>query len=94
MQARRSLEWKKGGTAQEIQASEEEVKSLAAVITQLEDNISKQMSALSIAAKGRFHKLKGNTFLCLQMNSLALRQRIIQNLVAHRFEMEKLECLV
>jgi hypothetical protein len=73
VQARRSLEWKaKGGTAQEIQASEEEVKLLAAVITQLEDNISKQTSALGIATKGRFHKLKGNTFLHLWMNSLAL----------------------
>jgi hypothetical protein len=84
----------KGGTAQEIRASEEEVESLAAVITQLEDNISKQTSALGIAAKGRFHKLKGNTFLRLRMNSLALRQRIIQNLVARRFEMERLERLV
>jgi hypothetical protein len=67
------LEWKaKGRTAQEIWASKEEVKSLVAVIMQLEDNISKQTSALGIAAKGRFHKLKGNTFLCLWMNSLAL----------------------
>jgi hypothetical protein len=62
----------KGGTAQEIRASEEEVELLVAVITQLEDNISKQTSALGITAKGRFHKLKGNTFLHLWMNLLAL----------------------
>jgi hypothetical protein len=95
VRARRTLEWKaKGGTAQEIRASEVEIKSLAAVITQLEDNISKQMSALGITAKGKLDKLKGNTFLRLRMNSLVLRQRIIQNLVARKFEMEKLERLV
>ena len=84
----------KAGTAQEILASEAEVESLVAVITQLEDNISKQTSALGITAKGKLDKLKGNDFLCLRMNSLALRQRIIQNLVARKFEMEKLERLV
>jgi hypothetical protein len=84
----------KARTAQEIQASEAEVDSLAAVITQLEENISRQTSTLGITAKGTLHKLKGNTFLRLRMNSLALRQRIIQNLVARRFEMEKLERLV
>ena len=95
VQARNSLEWKaKAGTAQEIWASKVEVKSLAAVIKQLEGNISKQMSALGIAAKGKLHKLKGNSFLCIQMNLLALWQRIIQNLVARKFEMEKIECLV
>jgi hypothetical protein len=89
------LEWKaKGRTAQEIQASKAEIRLLAAVITQLEDNISKQVSALSITTKGRLNKLKGNTFLHLWMNLLVLQQRIIQNLVAHKFEMEKLECLV
>jgi len=82
------------GTAQEIQASEAEVDSLAAVITQLEVNISKQTSALGITAKNTLSKLKGNTFLRLRMNSLALRQRIIQNLVARKFQMEKLERLV
>jgi len=82
------------GTAQEIQASKAEVNSLAAVITQLEVNISKQTSALGITAKNTLSKLKGNTFLHLRMNSLALQQRIIQNLVARKFQMEKLECLV
>ena len=94
VQARKTLEWKvKAGTVQEIQVSEVEVASLAAVITQLEDSISMQTSALGIDATDKLHKLKGNTFLCLRMNSLALRQRIIQNLVARKFEMEKLERL-
>jgi hypothetical protein len=95
VRARRTLEWKaKGGTAHEIQASEVEVESLMAVITQLEGNISTQTAALGITARGKLSKLKGNTFLCLRMNLLVLRQRIIQNLVACKFEMEKLERLV
>jgi len=40
----------KAGTAQEIQASEAEVELLEVVIKQLEDNISKQTSALGITA--------------------------------------------
>ena len=71
-----------------------EVESLAAVITQLEGNINQQTSTLGITAKGKLSKLKGDTFLRLRMNSLALRKRIIQNLVARKFEMEKLERLV
>jgi hypothetical protein len=95
VRARKTLERKaKAGTAEEIQDSEAEVESIAAAITQLENNISRQTSALGITAKGKLHKLKGNTFLRLRMNSLALRQRIIQNLVARKFEMEKLERLV
>jgi hypothetical protein len=84
----------KAGTAQEIQAHEAEVKSLATVVAQLEDNINKQTSSLGITAKGKLSKLKGNTFLRLRMNSLALRERIIWNSVSHKFEMEKLERLV
>ena len=84
----------KAGTAQEIRASDAEIESLEAVITQLEENISKKTSALGITAKGKLHVLKGNSFLRLQMNSLALRQRIVQGLVARKFEMEKLERLV
>ena len=84
----------KAGTAQEIQASEAEVESLVEVIAQLKGNISKQTLALGIAAKEKLHKLKGDEFLRLRMNSLALRQRIIRNLVARKFEMEKLERLV
>ena len=93
--ARKALERKaKAGDAQEIRVSEAEVESLASVVTQLEENIRKQTSALGITAKDQLRKLKGNKFLCLRMNSLALRQRIIQNLVARKFEMEKLERLV
>jgi hypothetical protein len=82
------------GTAQDIQASEAEVQSLEEVIAQLEGNISNQTLALGIGAKEKLHKLKGNEFLRLRMNSLALRQKIIRNLVARKFEMEKLERLV
>ena len=71
-----------------------EVKSLAEVITHLEYNINKQMSALGISAKGKLRKLKGDTFLRLRMNSLALREKIIQNMVARKFETEKLDRLV
>jgi hypothetical protein len=84
----------KAGTAQEIQASEVEVKYLVTVVTHLEDNINQQTSSLGITAKGKLSRLKGNTFLHLQMNLLALQERIIWNLVWHKFEMEKLECLV
>ena len=84
----------KAGTAQDIWASEAVVESLEAVIAQLEANISKKTSSLGIAAKGKLQQLKGNSFLRLRMNSLALRQRIVQNLVARKFEMEKLERLV
>ena len=82
------------GDAEEIRASQAEVQSVEEVIAQLEGNISKQTSALGIAAKSKLNKLKGNTFLRLQMNSLALRQRIIQNLVARKFEIEKIDRLV
>ena len=82
------------GTAQDIQASEAEVQLLEEIIAQLEGNIGKQMLALGIGAKEKLHKLKGNEFLRLQMNLLALRQKIIWNLVACKFEMEKLERLV
>jgi hypothetical protein len=84
----------KARTAQEIQASEAEVEYLATVVAQLEDNINQQTSSLGITAKGKLSRLKGNTFLCLWMNSLVLQERIIWNSVSHKFEMEKLERLV
>jgi len=93
--ARNTLERKaKAGTAQEIRDSEAVVDSLEAVIAQLEANISKKTSALGITAGGKLRQLKGDSFLRLRMNSLALRQRIVQSLVARKFEMEKLERLV
>ena len=93
--ARKALEQKvKTGAAQDIQASGEQVELLEGVITQLEGNISNQTAALGITTTSKLNKLKGNTFLRLWMNSLTLRQRIIQNLVARKFEMEKIEHLV
>lgn len=82
------------GTAQEIQTSEAEVESLTAVITKLEGNITQQTLALGITAKGKLSRLKGNQFLRLRMNALALREKIVQNLISRRFEMERLERLV
>jgi hypothetical protein len=84
----------KARTAQEIQASEAEVKYLVTVVAQLEDNINQQTSSLGITTKGKLSRLKGNTFLCLQMNLLVLQERIIWNSVSRKFEMEKLERLV
>jgi len=95
VQARKFLEQKAtAGTAQDIQVSKAEVMSLAAVIKQLEGSISQQMSSLGINTKDKLSRLKGDTFLHLWMNLLVLQERIIQNLVACKFEMEKLECLV
>lgn len=95
VQARKVLERKaKAGTTQETLTSEAEVESLVVIITQLEDSIRQQTSLLGITAKDKLAKLKGDLFLCLRMNSLALRGRIIQNLVARKFEIEKLERLV
>ena len=71
-----------------------EIESLETVNTQLEENISKKMSALGITAKAKLHQLKGNSFLRLRMNSLVLQQQIVQGLVARKFEMEKLKRLV
>jgi hypothetical protein len=84
----------KAGTTKEIQTSKAEVESLVTVVTQPQDDINQQMSLLGITAKGKLSTLKGNTFLCLWMNSLALQERIIWNSVSHKFEMEKLEHLV
>ncbi len=94
-QAKETLErTRKAGIAQEIGASEAEVKSLMEVTKQLESNINKQKLSLGLTANAKLHRLKGNTFLRLRMNSLALRQRIIQKSIARKFEMEKLERLV
>ena len=43
---------------------------------------------------GSLQKFKADPFLCLRMNALALQEQIIQNLIARKFEMEKLERLV
>ena len=93
--ARRVLERKAAaGTAKEIRPSDAEVESLTTVVTQLEDNINQQTSSLGITAKSKLSMLKGNAFLRLRMNSLALRERVIRKSVSRKFEMEKLERLV
>ena len=93
-QAKKALEQKaKDGTGQEILASEAEVESLTAMITELEGNITREIATLGITAKGSLSHLKGNTFLRLRMNSLALREKIIQNLVSRKFELERLDRL-
>ena len=73
-----------------------EIESSTKIIKSLEETISAKMSALGISEmpKGSLKKLKGNTFLHLWMNALVLQERIIQNSIARKFEMEKLERLV
>ena len=95
VQARKPSGWTvKAGIVQVTGAREAEVESLTQEITQLQNDISKQMISLGLTAQAKLHRLKGNTFLRLRMNSLALRQKIIQKSIARKFEMEKLERLV
>jgi hypothetical protein len=83
-------------TAEGILTAEAEIASYTEVITSLEEAINKKTLELGFTEtpKGSLRKFKGNTFLCLWMSALALHERIVQNLIAHKFEMEKLECLV
>ena len=80
----------------ENEALTAEIKSYEEIITSLEETIQEQISVLGFTEtpKGSLRKFKGNTFLRLRMNALALRERIIQNLISRKFEMEKLERLV
>jgi hypothetical protein len=73
-----------------------EIKSCEEIIASLEETIEERMSVLGFTKppKGSLRKFKGDTFLRLRMNALALRERILQNLVARKFEMEKIERLV
>ena len=92
-----TLEWKdRARTANETLTTEEEIETSTKVIESLEGTISERMSALGISEtpKGSLKRFKGNTFLRLWMNALVLRERIIQNSIARKFEMEKLERLV
>ena len=91
----RAMERKgRSGTANEDLNTE--IKSYEETITSLEETIEEQMTTLGFTEtpRGSLRKFKGNTFLCLRMNALALQERIIQNLRTHKFEMEKLERLV
>jgi hypothetical protein len=83
-------------TAEQILTAEAEIESYLEIITSLEEAIDKATSELGFTEtlKGSLRKFKGDTFLCLRMNMLALHERIVQNSIARRFEMEKLERLV
>ena len=95
LQAKAALEHKARARNMEgVLAGEADIGRLEAVITRIEDSINIQTSALGITAKSKLHKLKGNTFLRLRMNALALHQRIIQNSVSRRFEIERFDHLV
>jgi hypothetical protein len=94
---KRALGWKSGArTTNETLTAEAEIESSTKSIKSLEGMISERMSVLGISEtpKGSLKRLKGNTFLCIRMNALVLQERIIQNLIACKFEMEKLERLV
>jgi len=83
-------------TVNETLTAEAEIESSTEAIKSLEGTISERMSSLGISEtpKGSLKKLKGNTFLRLRMNALVLRERIIQNSISRKFEMEKLDRLV
>ena len=87
---------RKGRTGTADKALTAEIKSCEEIITSLKETIEAQMSDLGFtqAPKGGLRKFKGDSFLRLRMNALSLRDRILQNLVARKFEMEKLERLV
>jgi hypothetical protein len=87
---------RRGASPTANQALTGEIKSCQEMITSLEETIKEHVSVLGFteAPKGSLWKFKGNAFLRLRMNALALRERIIQNLIARKFEMEKLERLV
>jgi hypothetical protein len=87
-----SLERRAGvATTEEIVAAEAEIDSLTAMITRIKSSIDMLISDLGVPEKTQLHKLKQNAFLRLRMNALALRQRIVQNLVARKFEMVRIE---
>lgn len=94
MNRRRVRAIERSGIANEALTAE--IQSYEEIITGLEDDIEEHMSALGFTKtpSGSLRKFKGNTFLRLRMNALALRERIFQNLIARKFEMEKLERLV
>ena len=87
---------RKGRSGTTNEALTAEIKSCEEIITSLEETIEEQISVLGFTEtlKGSLRKFKGDLFLRLRMNALALRERIIQNLIARKFEMEKLERLV
>jgi hypothetical protein len=82
------------GAVKEVDVAQAGVNSITSEIARIESSIAKKRLVLGFMGKGSLKKLKGNAFLQICTNALALRQRIVQNLIAHKFEMEKMECLV
>jgi len=73
-----------------------EIASYTEVITSLEEAINIKTLELGFTEtpKGSLCKFKGDAFLCLWMSALMLHGRIVQNLIARKFEMKKLKHLV
>jgi len=82
------------GTAEEINVAQASVHSITSEITRIKGSIAEQQLILGYTGKGSLKKLKGNVFLQLCTNALALQQCIVQNLIVCKFEMEKMEQLV
>jgi len=82
------------GTAEEVNLAQAGIDSITSEIAGIKSSIAEQKLLLGSTAKGSLKKLKGDAFLQLRTNALALRQCIIQNLIARKFEMEKMERLV
>src|ERR1700749_3887757 len=94
-QRMRALE-RKVGSGMVNDALTAEIKSQGDTIASLEETIKEQILVLGFTETptGRLWKFKGHLFLRLRMSALALRQRILQNLISRKFEMEKIERLV
>jgi len=82
------------GTTEETDLAQTAIDSLTSEIATIEGSIAEQKLVLGFTGKGSLEKLKGNAFLQFRTNALALRRRIVQNLIARKFEMEKMERLV
>jgi len=82
------------GMTEETNLAQTAIDSLTSEIATIEGSIAEQKLVLGFTGKGSLEKLKGNAFLQFCTNALALRWRIVQNLIARKFEMEKMERLV
>ena len=82
------------GTTEETDLAQTAIDLLTLEIATIEGSIAEQKLVLGFTGKGSLEKLKGNAFLQFHTNALALRQCIVQHLIAHKFEMEKMEWLV
>lgn len=82
------------GTAEEVDAAQASVDLITSEIARTEGSIAEQRQVLGFTGKAGLKKLKGNVFFQLRTNALALRRRIVQNIISRKFEMEKMERLV